>query len=964
MKQLCAFLVFVLAMLCCAAQAGMLLKPTGGQAMPLRVKALTARAEIHGQFAVTTLKYAFLNESSDRLEADFIYSMPPGAVATCFAYWFGEEKVVARIVEKERAAQIYQHITSRMRDPALVEMIGKNTFRARIFPVMPHADLKVEIVMAQALPTDHGDILYTLPLQEANDPITYEQLDVRVTPFMDATITEVANNYGLEPQQEGAASMFSLIGANYRPPRDLRIRLKRAPASLQASLYSARSGGPDGFFALALTPDHSLRRPRIRISGISTYAAAPAKLPDVKAGQAVILTGRYRGSGKATVMLTGQLAGKPVSYSGTVTFADQAEPNNLATKLWAAERMDDLDESAKSRETVLAMSHRYNLPGKFTSWLAIPIEELQRYKEEKLWADLQTTITALENRIIAGTENSAEGKRLHARLTDLCAQLKRNPQQMLADYLSDDLINMASKLAKYTEEGKGEKAARLRAAIERICELTGKAPELIIKNGRESYRLNKLYLQVEETAEQLAAYYIAGTEESAKARQLQTRLEQLCKVTGNNPQQVLGSHLYDATCKLTERLAPYIAAGTEQQAEAVRLRARLDTLNKIRGDQSDWILENALGNLLGRDVDRYARLFIAHKENGAEAASLRRRVERLAKARGSEPTRTINEALDNYAYDIGKELAIETHSANPDHARIQRLEAELQRVGKATGSSMDEIRKGAEQNWAYHEVERVRDQLYTEVSRTSPDPARVKRLEERFRMCSRLAHGSDNSNDTRLERIKVNAELERVERQLRQGGDSVDLNALHTRLTELKKSAEELRARMGDPLISVEAPADARQVIALLPHGEIKKMEYNTGAQRWEARFDIPAYTPSGAYVITIIIVRRDGTRSLVKFTYHVDLTPPSGEGRAQVVSDLLPVLRLAVDASPDTARVMALLPWGARAELAPASTPDRFFALVPIPDGQQVDAQAVTFVLTDKAHNRISYTVDMRQAP
>jgi len=33
-------------------------------------------------------------------------------------------------------------------------MVGKNTFRARIFPVMPNADLKVEVHLAQTLATD------------------------------------------------------------------------------------------------------------------------------------------------------------------------------------------------------------------------------------------------------------------------------------------------------------------------------------------------------------------------------------------------------------------------------------------------------------------------------------------------------------------------------------------------------------------------------------------------------------------------------------------------------------------------------------------------------------------------------------------------------------------------------------------------------------------------------------------
>lgn len=129
-----------------SACAQVLLKPTSQNAAPLRTKRLSVNARIEaGRFATTDLAITFQNEVSERVEADFMYTLPFGAVVTDFAYYYENEKVVARVAEKERAALIYQYITSRMRDPALVEMVGKNTFRARIFPVMPNADLKVEM---------------------------------------------------------------------------------------------------------------------------------------------------------------------------------------------------------------------------------------------------------------------------------------------------------------------------------------------------------------------------------------------------------------------------------------------------------------------------------------------------------------------------------------------------------------------------------------------------------------------------------------------------------------------------------------------------------------------------------------------------------------------------------------------------------------------------------------------------
>src|SRR5688572_11243423 len=93
---LCAFLTSTSTS---ALHAQILLKPRGSAALPLRVKAVEARAVIEKQVAQTTLNLTFLNETPSQVEADFFYTVSPGTVVSHFAYWFGEEKVVARIVE-------------------------------------------------------------------------------------------------------------------------------------------------------------------------------------------------------------------------------------------------------------------------------------------------------------------------------------------------------------------------------------------------------------------------------------------------------------------------------------------------------------------------------------------------------------------------------------------------------------------------------------------------------------------------------------------------------------------------------------------------------------------------------------------------------------------------------------------------------------------------------------------------
>src|SRR5438874_847322 len=94
------------------ASASALLKPTSGVSQGLTPKKLDIFVDIHGAFAQTTITTVYANPNSNRIEADFMYSAPPGSVVTGFAYWYQGEKVPALVTEKARAATIYYYITS------------------------------------------------------------------------------------------------------------------------------------------------------------------------------------------------------------------------------------------------------------------------------------------------------------------------------------------------------------------------------------------------------------------------------------------------------------------------------------------------------------------------------------------------------------------------------------------------------------------------------------------------------------------------------------------------------------------------------------------------------------------------------------------------------------------------------------------------------------------------------------
>jgi hypothetical protein len=1019
---LCALTLFALGSLSAkTAAAQTLLKPNGGNAAPLRMKIMKAAVRIDGAFATTDLDLTFQNEESRRVEADFLSAVPPGAVVTDFAYYYGDERVPARVAEKERAAAIYRAITSRMRDPALVELIGKNLFRARIFPVMPNADLRVRIRMVQALTADRSGWVYSLPLrteEPAKNALDLIDLSAEVRPG--DGVSGVSNSLGLPVTKRDGVYRLAFAASNYRPQRDLRIVLSRRAEPIATALFAARSGGRDGFFALSLTPNRTLSHPTVRISGVRTYDLVPFSSGGAGPTRPLVVCGRYRGSGNATVLLQGTSAGGPVSLRSDATFTDRREPNNLACKLWASAEIAHLGESPRNRARIVALSMRHALPSHWTSWIAIPKEERERYRQEQARAEFDLAAGKLAGEIEAGRGRSPYARSLRARLNALAKKTGETVRDALRERLSDRMRDLARRIAEGEERGS---VAALNREMARLSRETGLSPAPYLKDARRWRDMADYRVAAERLAQEIGA----GREETAEGRRLRRRLEALGRSTGTNAAETLASYLNSELINAARQLARARRRPSPDPRKIAEMEAKLSRLGEETGKRTDVVLRRQEVQTAGEDAyqaaDELSREIAGGRGDGERAAALRREIdrlasiarsdkqaaadfareiddraeaqasqelmpalareivagrgeeapakrdlrllERIAQRAGRDPAQDLrNGLMDGDAYQsLAREWVGQKERTHPDDARIAELERGMTRLERAAGVSDDSYRTKAEQQYAAYpaDEEGIRIDLIAELRKKSPDPAKVHELEERLKalnlkdLDSRYTANRQRPGyaDDRVARLATEVEIGLLERRIPAEP------GLKERLAALEAKREELRARMGDPMISVDAPADALRVVALMPDGEIKPLTFDAKSRRWVARFDIPGYAKEGTYVVTVVVVAKDGSRRSLTIRYHVDVTPPSGAGRARVVdANGKPVLRLEIEASEDTARVAAMIPGSDPVDLKPSpGAPGRFFALVPLSDAEPTGL--VTFVLTDRAHNRAAVTID-----
>lgn len=663
------------------------LKPGGHNAAPLRVKALNADVDIHGQFATTQMAVTFQNELPYQSEADFLYRLPSGAVVTDFAYYYGAERVTARIVEKKQAQAIYRRIIYVHRDPALVEMVGKNLFRARISPVMPNSDLRVEMTLVQALPSTAQGAVYRFPLRE---DVVDDMLDsLRISAFIkaDSNLVRVISNYGLPLEKTGGGWRLTLAGTNERPRKGLEIGLIRRAAPLRAEMYAAPSGGRDGFFALALTPAHTLTHPVVRIIGVPVTELTPNLPASVQTGQALMVYGRYRGGGRATVTLSGLSSSGPVTLTQALTFGTQREPRNIASKLWAAHWIEQVTRQGASRKAVIALSLQYTLPSQYTSWLAIPHAERLRLVQEDANPGLRLLAQQLAGEILAGRAETPGAKALRAKLTALCRPVEEKP---------DDFLEQ------------------------------------------------EYYQPLTQTAEGLAQEIARGNGDGEKARQLREQLNTLCQRTGHDPQKELEEHQAEAygyeEREVSRQLAQEIAQSGEDSPATATVRAKYDAWVKKIGDDSRWsFLDYALNDKARNTRDDLVKEINEGRESGTKAQDLFAQMSRLKQAatetKSSDTENTLADSEREYAAaradGAARQLARLLAQGQGETDSVKQARAQLAALcQKAVAASKyawpDETPEGVLQQQLPQALTPQTDQVAAEINAGRPDSPAAK----------------------------------------------------------------------------------------------------------------------------------------------------------------------------------------------------------------------------------------------
>jgi Ca-activated chloride channel homolog len=224
---------------------------------PLEVSSHHVDVKIYGQVAVTSIDQEFYNPNDQRLEGIYMFPVPKGAHIDKFSMEIGGKMVDAELLRADKARQIYEDITRKMRDPALLEYAGQDLFKVRIFPIEPRSRKPIRISYTELLRSDAGTVNYSYPLStEKFSARPIKNLSVKVEVRTEQPLASIYSpSHKVEIKRDGSnRAVIGYESTDEKPDTDFQLVYSSEKRDVGLSLITHKSPDEDGYFLLLAAP--------------------------------------------------------------------------------------------------------------------------------------------------------------------------------------------------------------------------------------------------------------------------------------------------------------------------------------------------------------------------------------------------------------------------------------------------------------------------------------------------------------------------------------------------------------------------------------------------------------------------------------------------------------------------------------------------------------------------------------
>jgi len=212
---------------------------------------------IAGQTATTEIDQVFRNHNHFVVEGTYMFPLPEDSAISNLVLYVNGKPMSAELLDRDKARQIYESIVRSQKDPALLEYVGREMFRASIFPIPANGDTRVTITYSQLLRRDAGMATYRYPLNTEKFSSRPLQEVAVVCDITGATKlgSIVSPSHPIEVvRKDDTHAKVSWEARNVTPDKDFYLYIGSADAAGGMTLATHLGQDPEGTFLLMISP--------------------------------------------------------------------------------------------------------------------------------------------------------------------------------------------------------------------------------------------------------------------------------------------------------------------------------------------------------------------------------------------------------------------------------------------------------------------------------------------------------------------------------------------------------------------------------------------------------------------------------------------------------------------------------------------------------------------------------------
>ncbi|MGB7343765.1 MAG: VIT domain-containing protein [Pirellulaceae bacterium] len=215
-------------------------------------------ASIRDQVAQVQVGQTFKNRTNRVLQVKFVFPLPYDGAIDQMTFMVDGEELEGRLLEADKAREIYQSYVRRSQDPALVQWIGTGMFQTQVFPVPAGAERTVSLRYTQLCKRSGSLNDWLLPLAPTKftcSPIAEVAIRGRIR-----SETKLGNVYSpthdIEIDRDGDKVVkFQYTAKGKVPDSDFRVMWDTGDSPVQLSVVAHRpEQDEDGYFMLMIQP--------------------------------------------------------------------------------------------------------------------------------------------------------------------------------------------------------------------------------------------------------------------------------------------------------------------------------------------------------------------------------------------------------------------------------------------------------------------------------------------------------------------------------------------------------------------------------------------------------------------------------------------------------------------------------------------------------------------------------------